>query len=218
MESHRSDLQNNKQRILDAAAALFADRGYDGVSVREIAERAEVTKPVIYYYFKNKRDLHETLIRQAFSHAHQIHEDIFHSETSMKQKLRMLMRAHFNFCKENPDVIKILFDAIHQRIDEKQFMKTPEEMEKNPENIRRISDFIRLGQQQQIFKDTINPMKVGMLFVGAMNIFILYQLHTDKEVLSDEVADELVDIILNGILLNSHNEQHIQDTEETGNS
>ncbi len=45
-------------------------------------------------------------------------------------------------------------------------------------------------------------MKVGMLFVGAMNIFILYQLQTKKEVLSDVVADELIDIILHGISLN----------------
>jgi len=202
VESPISDLHNNKQKILDVAASLFAERGYDGVSVREIAEQAEVTKPVIYYYFKNKKDLHETLIQQAFLHAHRMHEDIFQADAPVNMKLRMLMKAHFNFCKENPDVIKILFDAIHQRVSDNQFMKNPETKETESEDIRRISDFIRLGQQQQIFKDTVDPMKVGMLFVGAMNIFILYQLQTKKAVLSDVVADELIDIIMNGISLN----------------
>ncbi len=50
--------QENRERILFAAAALFADKGYAGTSVREIVEAAGVTKPTLYYYFKSKEDLY----------------------------------------------------------------------------------------------------------------------------------------------------------------
>ena len=41
--------QKNKERILIAAATLFANKGYAGTSVREIVEAAGVTKPTLYY-------------------------------------------------------------------------------------------------------------------------------------------------------------------------
>jgi AcrR family transcriptional regulator len=44
-------------RILDAAVALFADKGFDATSVQEIVERAAVTKGALYHYFSSKDDL-----------------------------------------------------------------------------------------------------------------------------------------------------------------
>ena len=46
---------NARQRLLETATELFADRGYAGTSVREIVDRAGVSKPVLYYYKKVKR-------------------------------------------------------------------------------------------------------------------------------------------------------------------
>lgn len=46
-----------RSRLLDAAVALFAEKGFDGTSVQEIVARAEVTKGAMYHYFKSKDDL-----------------------------------------------------------------------------------------------------------------------------------------------------------------
>jgi AcrR family transcriptional regulator len=46
-----------QQRILDAAQRLFSERGYENVSVRDIAEEAGVTHPLIYYHWGSKREL-----------------------------------------------------------------------------------------------------------------------------------------------------------------
>ena len=48
--------------IKKAAFALMAEKGLDKVSMREIAEKVHVTKPVLYYYFKNKEDLCHSII------------------------------------------------------------------------------------------------------------------------------------------------------------
>ncbi|HNT64383.1 MAG TPA: TetR/AcrR family transcriptional regulator, partial [bacterium] len=54
--------RETKAQIIRIAAHLFALKGYDGVSMREISEKTGVTKPTIYYYFGNKEGLYRALI------------------------------------------------------------------------------------------------------------------------------------------------------------
>ncbi|HWU05483.1 MAG TPA: helix-turn-helix domain-containing protein [Streptomyces sp.] len=48
---------NTRQRIQDVALGLFAEQGYEKTSLREIAERLQVTKAALYYHFKTKEDI-----------------------------------------------------------------------------------------------------------------------------------------------------------------
>lgn len=56
-----------KQRILKAAEEIFAEKGYDGSSVSEIAKRAGISKTQIFYYFESKKDLLTGLIEDCMS-------------------------------------------------------------------------------------------------------------------------------------------------------
>ncbi|MCF7805624.1 MAG: TetR/AcrR family transcriptional regulator [Candidatus Marinimicrobia bacterium] len=194
--------QANREKILEVAANLFANHGYNGVSVREIAEAADVTKPVIYYYFENKEDLHRTLIQTAFRHAAEIHEQVYQSNQPADKQLRDIMRSHFRYCLENPDVVKILYDTIGKNINEKGLTAGRPAMLDTGREFRKFSDFVRTGQERGQFNPDLNPMKVGMMFLGIMNIFIVTQLHSKRTLLSDEFADELMDILLYGIANN----------------
>jgi AcrR family transcriptional regulator len=48
---------DTRERVLDVALDLFIDQGFDGTSLREIAERLGVTKAALYYYFESKDDI-----------------------------------------------------------------------------------------------------------------------------------------------------------------
>lgn len=64
------DVDNNlstKDRILKAAEETFAEKGYDAASVSEIAKRAGISKTQIFYYFENKKDLLNELIKDCMS-------------------------------------------------------------------------------------------------------------------------------------------------------
>jgi len=54
-------------RILEAAALEFAERGFAGARVDRIARRAHVNKAMLYYHFKSKEHLYRTLLRQMFT-------------------------------------------------------------------------------------------------------------------------------------------------------
>ncbi|OAH10606.1 TetR/AcrR family transcriptional regulator [Streptomyces jeddahensis] len=65
--SNKQRRGNTRQRIQDVALELFSAQGYEKTSLREIAERLEVTKAALYYHFKTKEDilisLFEDLVR-----------------------------------------------------------------------------------------------------------------------------------------------------------
>lgn len=70
-----SDTSGNvRQRLLDAALQLFSSKGYAATSVRELVEAAGVTKPVLYYYFKNKEGLYLALMGDGLAEFHQVAE------------------------------------------------------------------------------------------------------------------------------------------------
>lgn len=53
---------NTRERIQQVALELFAEQGYDHTSLREIAERLEVTKAALYYHFKTKEEILESVL------------------------------------------------------------------------------------------------------------------------------------------------------------
>ncbi len=58
-----------RHRLLAAATDLFTQKGYAATTVREIVGAAGVTKPVLYYYFRNKEGIYLELMREAFAQA-----------------------------------------------------------------------------------------------------------------------------------------------------
>lgn len=62
---HETRIQTrNRNRILDAAQEVFAERGFNGATVDRIAELAGMSKPNLHYYFKKKSDLYYTVLQR----------------------------------------------------------------------------------------------------------------------------------------------------------
>lgn len=66
----KSSEQSAKRRILEAAGLLFSEKGYDNVSTRQIADRANVRHGSIYYHFTNKETLYSHVFREVYGLDH----------------------------------------------------------------------------------------------------------------------------------------------------
>lgn len=64
-EHRREQAEQTRQRVLDAAAGLFEQRGYEGASIAAIAQEARVSQETIYARFRNKRTLLGELVARA---------------------------------------------------------------------------------------------------------------------------------------------------------
>jgi AcrR family transcriptional regulator len=60
----RSGGEKTKKKILEIAEMIFSEKGYDGTSIQDISTAAGVNKALIYYHFKNKQDIIDSLFKQ----------------------------------------------------------------------------------------------------------------------------------------------------------
>jgi AcrR family transcriptional regulator len=73
------------ERILDAAEKLFAAQGYQGTSLREIAQQVGIKEPGLYNYFKGKQDLYSAVLDRALSPMAAAMEALFGKASSYKE-------------------------------------------------------------------------------------------------------------------------------------
>lgn len=84
--------QTTRERLLAAAAALFADHGYRGASVRDICDRARANPGAVSYYFSGKRQLYRTVLRQAVERLAAPPPSAAAPDQTPQQRLRALAR------------------------------------------------------------------------------------------------------------------------------
>ena len=83
---------NARERLLETATELFAEKGYAGASVREIVEKAGVSKPVLYYYFKSKEGLFYAILEWAAAVQQNILNEIFEARGTVLERFVFLYR------------------------------------------------------------------------------------------------------------------------------
>ena len=97
-----------ESKLLSSALKLFSEKGYDGTSIREIIEDAGVSRPVLYYHFKNKENLYSTLVKSQFEQACADLEDIIANDTVCRDRLKALILKSFEGAKKSPEIVKLL--------------------------------------------------------------------------------------------------------------
>lgn len=100
--------------ILAAATKLFASKGFDATSMREIAESAKVAKPTIYYYFGNKEGLLRRLVEVSVASLVQRLTAINSrpADESARKCIEDTVCAIFEFATENDDLIRFIHNCV----------------------------------------------------------------------------------------------------------
>jgi AcrR family transcriptional regulator len=97
-----------RQRILDAARELFIRRGYENVSMRQIAQEIEYSPTAIYLHFKDKEALFRELCATDFLAFAKIFQKIALIKDPV-ERLRKIGEAYVAFAMENPNHYKLMF-------------------------------------------------------------------------------------------------------------
>ena len=95
-----------RQRILETASAMMAEKGPDTVSMREISAKLNITKPVLYYYFKDKDELIRAAFIEGTKHIKELHAEIEKPGLTLEEKLLKIFSSHLAFIKRYPNMPK----------------------------------------------------------------------------------------------------------------
>jgi len=102
----REDL---RRRILDAAASLFLEQGYEGLSMRQIAERIGYSATTIYRYYEDKDDLLFAIVREGFLRFGNALAKAAQSGDDPRERLAALGHAYIGFGLKNPAYYRLMF-------------------------------------------------------------------------------------------------------------
>lgn len=99
---------NNRAFIILCALELFAQRGYDAVSVREITEMAKISKPTLYHYFGSKEGLLTAIIFENFTPFLSQLTIATNYKGDLPLSLEKVVDVYFNFAEKNPICYRLL--------------------------------------------------------------------------------------------------------------
>lgn len=107
-ERKERDRQEMRDQILKSAHQLFLDKGFDEVSIRNIAEAIEYSPATIYLYFKDKNEIVHALHQDGFKLLNQHFQPLAKFEQPF-ERLIEIGKAYIKFATQNPGVYELLF-------------------------------------------------------------------------------------------------------------
>lgn len=148
---------NEKQiEILEVAETLFAEKGFDGTSIRDIAKVAKINIAMVSYYFGSKERLLQSLIVYRSSDVKNQLENLLQEELEPIDKINKLIELYINRINSNRGIYRILhFEFTTKKREQNLHVFT--EFQKG--NLKSLETIIEEGQKKGIFrKDIIIPL------------------------------------------------------------
>ncbi|MBQ0908036.1 TetR/AcrR family transcriptional regulator [Flavobacterium sp. F-328] len=176
---------NDKQiQILQVAETLFAEKGFDGTSIRAIAKLAQINIAMVSYYFGSKERLLEALLIYRTTDLKKQLENLLQEDLQPLEKINKLIELYISRISSNKGIYRILHFEFSSKKRE-QNLEVFTELRKG--NLKALESIIKEGQQKGIFrKDVIIPLItptiLGTFFHFHMNKSFfqnLLQLHTE---------------------------------------
>jgi AcrR family transcriptional regulator len=100
-----------RRQLLDAATEVFVARGYHAAAMDEIAERAGVSKPVLYQHFPGKQELYLALLDESVERLTEAVAEAIRSTADNRQRVNATFAAYFGYVAEHSGTFKLVFES-----------------------------------------------------------------------------------------------------------
>ena len=139
---------NTEEKILIAARQVFIEKGLAGARMQDIADRAEINKAMLHYYFKNKDMLFEVIFRETAGKLFPHFEKLMESDLNFFGKIRSIVSSYIEMIIQNPYLPLFVMN----------------EMNKNPEiGIKTFFEAQKPGFVKKIRESIEENMKAGLI-------------------------------------------------------
>lgn len=201
-----TDHPENAKRMLRAAVHLFARKGYKGTSVREIVQAAQVTNPMLYYYFDDKQGLFDTLVTYLFEVLTSEVQDAISTSSSLEDGVEQAIAGYFTACKQSPIAVKFVYSVIFGPSEGSPRFDIFEAREQLFEGI--TAKFEAAMHAGDLPEDRFDPHFLAEQLLGLISNHLMRALKKAEKAddfgtelrahLTDEVARDLTDFFLSG--------------------
>jgi AcrR family transcriptional regulator len=201
MATARLTSQARRAAILDAAVHLFSEKGFRGVTTRELAAAVGVSEPVLYQHFETKRDLYRAIIEEKAVYADRplptAFERMFEAVTDDRELLTQLAHGIINWHTVDPTYTRLLmFSALEQPELSQMFIERYSQA-----FFSELARFFERRIAEGVFRE-IDPMLAAHSFIGLASHYgvtnAIFQRCT-PDLPQEQIVEGFVDIFLEGI-------------------
>ena len=183
------------QRILDAAVAVFAEKGFFTSRVADIADRADVADGTVYLYFRSKEEILMAAINTAFDAFMSLARTELKKLADPAERLRRLAFLHLDAMGSNRNM------AVVFQMELRQSTRFLSEFSHHHmiEYLNLVREAIVDGQTKGIFRKEMSDKFAANCFFGALDEMVTSWVLSEHDYPLANVADVVVDIFLNGM-------------------
>ncbi len=181
--SNRLPRHERRRQLLDAALEVFVSQGYHAAAMDEIAERAGVSKPVLYQHFPSKLELYLALLDESVDTLLETVRNALRSNPDPKQRVAATFVAYFDYVGGAAEAYRLVFESdlsnetlVRDRLDRVQ-----------RECAAMVSQTV--SEDTGLSEDEARLLSVGL--VGMAQVTARYWLSTRKHI-PREAAEQLV--------------------------
>jgi AcrR family transcriptional regulator len=182
----RRDAERTRAEILDVAAAEFAERGYNGARVDEIAARTRTTKRMIYYYFGGKKPLYMAVLERAYARIRAAEQAVDVDHLDPVTAIRRLAVITFDHHEAHPEFIRLVsIENIHHA---DHMAELAGLVDLSMPVIQLLDGILKRGRDAGVFRADVDAIDVHML-ISAYCFFRVANRHTFGALFGRDLID-----------------------------
>jgi len=193
--NHHKD-PGTRQLILEAALRSFAERGYAATSVQRIVSGAKVSKPALYYYFRDKVGLFRALVEHAHEERFRLMREAAAQGATVAEKLLEMVTAAFEFSLRNRELVRLAFATAFTGSAD-----TPGHahcLERGKRNFEWMRSLMAEGQASGEIDARFDLDSLTMGIFGQLNLYVMMALIRPDFRLDRETGRRIVELFLVG--------------------
>lgn len=109
MRKPKGEGHSRRAEILAAAERIFVEHGYDGATIRKIADEVGLSSTALYMHFSDKGEILQEICRQAFELMLGATREITQAHASPEERLRAILDSYVNFGFSNPNAYRLIY-------------------------------------------------------------------------------------------------------------
>ncbi len=162
--------RDRREDILQASLHLFAEKGFHGTSMRDIAREAEITEGLIYHYFESKRDLFRAIIDElSFLPLLRTLPELA-EQLDLRALLIVLARGFFDVLKQNTELARLLLQEVQVFPEEKEAFFA----DAVNASIQELAHILE-GRMNERAQKQVDPQVSARIFFNALLAFFVEQ-------------------------------------------
>nr|WP_208297504.1 TetR/AcrR family transcriptional regulator [Actinophytocola oryzae] len=180
------DAERTRAEIIEVATREFADKGFAGARVDEIAAKMSTTKRMIYYYFGNKEHLYIEVLEHAYAGIRALEQDLDVEHLDPVDAMRQLAELTFDHHESHPDFIRLVsIENIHRA--EHIGRSTVLSGLANPA-LDVLTRILARGHETGVFRGDADPLDVHMV-ISSFCVFRIANRHTFNAIFERDMLD-----------------------------